>query len=317
MDELSRAEKLLDLFIDDLESVLRERISINDHGVARTVVDSGVKPLAVDARKTVTLAKTLFKQILSTKRQAVTSRFLKYFRLVSENSRKVAQALTQAISDGAWLRRAPRDVTKKGVLAVDAFTAGINDVIGEVNERILSSNEKISLVPPVRWKFVRATNDEIERRQRSIRMRDYVQPSKLFEETYKLSEKVLPTQQYAGKFQAMKRLQVKGYQLVILGNDADRELPDVHGRPPQYDTYGRGGKRRDGSLFMEGGPQGSRSGHPTDLEWGFYWGTRTEKTQQGEVGLVFVRGRAGVSENDIVSIAVPIVDWISKVAPKV
>jgi hypothetical protein len=116
----------------------------------------------------------------------------------------------------------------------------------------------------------------------------------------------------------MARLNNKGYKLVILGNDADKELPDVHGIPKNYATYGRGGVDRDNSLFMEGGPNGSSSGHPPTLKFGFYWGTKiiTAKNQQ-EVGIVYVRGRAGVSEQQIRNIEVPILDWVSKRVPKV
>jgi hypothetical protein len=129
--------------------------------------------------------------------------------------------------------------------------------------------------------------------------------SKLFERIYQVANMMgHPT---------MKRLAVKGYKLVILGNDADRELPDVHGIPSEFLTYGRGGVDRDGSLFMEGGPQGSSSGHPSTLRFGFYWGTKTVK---GE-GIVYVRGRAGVSEEDIRKVEIPIIDWISKKVPRV
>jgi hypothetical protein len=129
--------------------------------------------------------------------------------------------------------------------------------------------------------------------------------SKLFERIYKIANMT--------NNPIMKRLAIKGYKLVILGNDADRELPDVHGIPPGYDTYGRGGVDRDGSLFMEGGTQGSASGHPSTLRFGFYWGT---KEIQGN-GIIFVRGRAGVSEEDIRRVEAPIIDWISKKVPRI
>jgi hypothetical protein len=134
--------------------------------------------------------------------------------------------------------------------------------------------------------------------------------SKLFERVYQVAK-------MTGN-PVMKRLAVKGYRLVVLGNDADKELPDVHGIPRGYDTYGRGGVDRDGSLFMEGGPQGSSSGHPSTLRFGFYWGTKTvTDNNRQEAGIVYVRGRAGVSEEEIRKVEVPILDWISKKVPRV
>jgi hypothetical protein len=129
--------------------------------------------------------------------------------------------------------------------------------------------------------------------------------SKLFERIYQVAQMTSNP--------VMKRLAVKGYKLVVLGNDADKELPDVHGIPKDYETYGRGGVDRDGSLFMEGGQQGSSSGHPSTLRFGFYWGTKTIKGQ----GIVFVRGRAGVTEAEIRKVEIPIIDWISKKVPRV
>jgi hypothetical protein len=126
-----------------------------------------------------------------------------------------------------------------------------------------------------------------------------------------LFEKILNTQTI--QHPIMKRLNSKGYKLVILGSDADKELPDVHGIPKGYDTYGRGGVNRDNTLFMEGGINGSSSGHPSTLKFGFYWGTKIITTKnQEELGIVYVRGRAGVSEQQIQNIEIPILDWVSK-----
>jgi len=123
----------------------------------------------------------------------------------------------------------------------------------------------------------------------------------------KLFEEILQTEKYPDH-KTMKRLDQKGYKLVVLGNDADRELPDVHGIPPGYLEYGRCGVGKDGSLFMIGGSQGSKEGHPHSLKWGGYWGTKEVKGN----GIVFVRGRAGVTEAEIRKVEIPIIDWISK-----
>jgi hypothetical protein len=128
----------------------------------------------------------------------------------------------------------------------------------------------------------------------------------------KLFEKIYQTANLQSN-PIMKRLSIKGYTLVILGNDADRELPDVHGIPPGYEAYGRCGVYRDGQLYLTGGTSGDPSGHDASLKWGGYWGTKEVKGQ----GIIFVRGRAGVSERDITAIEVPLIDAISRKIPRV
>jgi hypothetical protein len=135
----------------------------------------------------------------------------------------------------------------------------------------------------------------------------------------KLFERIYQTAKLADKYKPMDRLNVKGYKLVILGNDADKELPDIQGPPPKgYETYGRCGIHRNGDLFMTGGTNGDFEGHPPTLKWGGYWGTKiiTDKNRH-EAGLVFVRGRAVISDSEIEKVSIPIIDWISKKIPKV
>jgi hypothetical protein len=63
---------------------------------------------------------------------------------------------------------------------------------------------------------------------------------------------------------------------------------------------------------MEGGPQGSSSGHPNSIEDGFYWGAK----DLNEQGTILIRGRAGVSERTLVSAGSDIIEWISTKVPK-
>jgi hypothetical protein len=111
----------------------------------------------------------------------------------------------------------------------------------------------------------------------------------------------------------MKKLVSKGYIQLITPPDSDRLLPDVHGIPDGYTTYGRGGVYKDGTLFLEGGPQGSRSGHPADIHNGFYWGSFIRKGK----GYVVIRGRADTSPKDISKMEIPITKEILKKLPKV
>ena len=132
---------------------------------------------------------------------------------------------------------------------------------------------------------------------------------KTFEEIYRLNEKELPT---TINHPAMKTLKLKGYKMVILPPESDRELPDVHGIPDDCIAYGRGGVLGS-QLWMEGGTQGSKVGHRDGTKDGFYWGAKEES----DGGKIYVRGRAGVSERDLAKMEIPIVNWISAKVPRV
>ncbi|MDR2457453.1 MAG: hypothetical protein LBD41_03125 [Clostridiales Family XIII bacterium] len=112
----------------------------------------------------------------------------------------------------------------------------------------------------------------------------------------------------------MKKLANRGYVQIITPPDSDKLLPDVHGIPSGYSTYGRGGVYKDNTLFLEGGPQGSSSGHPSDIHTGFYWGSFVDKSGKG---YVVIRGRADTSPKDIARMEVPIVKEILKRIPKI
>lgn len=94
---------------------------------------------------------------------------------------------------------------------------------------------------------------------------------------------------------ATKLREYRGINLLILD---EGEPPDVHGIPKELEAYGRGGFTKDGRLWIDGGPQGSATGHPNFIENGFYWGADYDvswKSLDGMVrrGIVYIRGRAG------------------------
>lgn len=90
----------------------------------------------------------------------------------------------------------------------------------------------------------------------------------------------------------------RGLHLLVLN---ENEPPDVHGIPKEMEAYGRGWVQ-DGRIYIDGGPQGSRQGHPPTAKEGFYWAIDYDKyfvDSEGKKrqGIVYVRGRAGTSED--------------------
>jgi hypothetical protein len=127
-----------------------------------------------------------------------------------------------------------------------------------------------------------------------------------------LQEAIYNAEKHPNKL--LQALASKGYASLITPPDSDKLLPDVHGIPDGYNTYGRGGVYKDGSLFIEGGPQGSRNGHPSDIHHGFYWGSFIGKDGKGYVA---IRGRANTSSENISKMEIPITKEILKKLPKV
>lgn len=108
-----------------------------------------------------------------------------------------------------------------------------------------------------------------------------------------LSEKVVPI--ISDKPIAKKLRQYRGINFLILD---EGEPPDIHGIPKDLEAYGRGWVDKDtNSIELDGGPQGSRQGHPSSAANGFYWGADYDKIWKydggSRKGVIYLRGRAG------------------------
>ena len=180
IQDLDRAAYFLDSFLSDLNELpLREKINIDDNGKATTIIDEKIEPLTLDAKQTIYMAKKLYQRVQSIPRKAVNSSFLKYFRLISENARKISKKMIQLLSDSSWFSILARPVLKKGATAINLFINSINGVFDEINDCIPDRNYQITKVPEHKWNIIKATQLEREERQQKIRLRDYVPPSQL------------------------------------------------------------------------------------------------------------------------------------------
>ena len=106
-----------------------------------------------------------------------------------------------------------------------------------------------------------------------------------------LFEKTVPV--ISDKIIAKKLRQYRGINFLILD---EGEPPDVHGIPSDLEAYGRGWQQ-DNQIILDGGPNGSRTGHPAGSQNGFYWGADYEKIweyrNEQKKGVIYIRGRAG------------------------
>lgn len=112
-------------------------------------------------------------------------------------------------------------------------------------------------------------------------------------EAIQLSEKTVPIT--SEKPIAKKLRQYRGINFLVLD---EKEPPDVHGIPKDLEAYGRGWvDKSTNSIQIDGGPQGSRQGHPSSAINGFYWGADYDKVWEYQnvkkKGVIYVRGRAG------------------------
>lgn len=126
-----------------------------------------------------------------------------------------------------------------------------------------------------------------------------------------------------------KRLrEYRGVNFIVLD---EGEPPDVHGIPSGLEAYGRGWvDRGSNAIMLDGGPQGSRQGHPATAVNGFYWGAdydkvwmyRPQNDPQHPIqkrGVVYVRGRAGTPldflEKNITAILTQVFAKLPRKAP--
>lgn len=110
----------------------------------------------------------------------------------------------------------------------------------------------------------------------------------------------------------------RGLTYLVLG---ENEPPDVHGIPPKMEAYGRGGFTKEGKIFIDGGPQGSRQGHPNTINNGFYWAADYDQTWTGQDGkkrrgVMYVRGRAGTDDSVLEKNIIQILEVIFKRLPR-
>lgn len=112
-----------------------------------------------------------------------------------------------------------------------------------------------------------------------------------------------------------KYVQYRGIHGIILD---EHEPPDVHGIPKELEAYGRGGFYSNGSIFIDGGPQGSRQGHPSNIENGFYWGVDYDAKWGNHTGVFYLRGRAGTNLEEVLdtNLLTQILELIFKRLPK-
>lgn len=113
-----------------------------------------------------------------------------------------------------------------------------------------------------------------------------------------------------------KLLNYRGIRIIIVGESPP---PDVHGIPKGLEAYGRGGEI-DGNLWIDGGSQGSTTGHPNSIKNGFYWGADYDAIEsvgkEKKKGAIYLRGRAGTSDSFLENNLIKILDMIFKKLPR-
>ena len=130
-----------------------------------------------------------------------------------------------------------------------------------------------------------------------------------------LDEKTIPIA--SNKPLAKKLRQYRGINYIVLD---ESEPPDVHGIPKELEAYGRGGfVKNSNKIFFDGGAMGSREGHPSYIDDGFYWGVDKDILWkfQGEQkrGVIYIRGRAGTDSSRLEKNIFPILELIFKRLP--
>lgn len=130
-----------------------------------------------------------------------------------------------------------------------------------------------------------------------------------------LNEKRIPI---TGNTRTGKKYRMyRGVTYLVLGED---EPPDVHGIPKEMEAYGRGWVE-NGTIHIDGGPSGSRQGHPSTAKNGFYWAVDydkiwTDKNGEKRKGVAYIRGRAGTDNSFLEKNIIQILELMFKRLPK-
>jgi hypothetical protein len=122
----------------------RESIVITDNKATVKVGDN-LKELFVDIKKTANTLKNLYTKTILTPRHAVTSTFLKYYRLISQNTKKIieqARKILARLPKGGLLAKA----TELGDDVLFSFKDAINETLTQINSFIPDRNFHIDLV---------------------------------------------------------------------------------------------------------------------------------------------------------------------------
>jgi hypothetical protein len=118
-----------------------------------------------------------------------------------------------------------------------------------------------------------------------------------------------------------KNLLINRGVMVVLANE--KYLPDTYKTPEGYDAYGRGWlDRKTARIDIDGGIQGSMSGHPSTASNNFYWASRYsapyKDLQSGKTynGVLYISGKTHDSEKWIEQNIVQIVTMINRKLPQ-
>jgi len=165
---LDKTAEMADEVIEALDELkLTERISIDrDTGRASIDIDDDARALFKDVKSTVGAAKKLYLDVQKIPRNAVTDRYLKFYRLIADNSKKVSQTIAKQFADAYWIHKVPPKVFQKGRAVVSFFVDAINGVLRDVNSRIRDKNYIIPEVAAVKWHSVAPENTERHQQQR-------------------------------------------------------------------------------------------------------------------------------------------------------
>jgi hypothetical protein len=118
-----------------------------------------------------------------------------------------------------------------------------------------------------------------------------------------------------------KNLLINRGVMVVLANE--KYLPDTYKTPEGYDSYGRGWlDKRSGRIDIDGGIQGSMSGHPQTASNNFYWASKYsapyKDLESGKTynGVLYISGKTHDSEKWIEQNIVQIVTMINRKLPQ-
>jgi len=173
---VNRLENTLDS-LDDLISsyernIIREEIEINGNKASVIIRDFESLPLLKNLRKILRIAHHFIKDIFKTK--FIQNKYLKFFRLISEDCHKTSSHAAKRITQEYWGKKIPGKMLDNAKETIDKMIFEVNEIISFLNLKIKQRSDQIKEIPDINWVQKKARYAE----------------SKLFEEIEDESEKI-------------------------------------------------------------------------------------------------------------------------------
>jgi len=131
------------------QNKIQEEIEINGNKASVIIRDFESLPLLKNLKKILRIAHHFIKDIFATR--FIQNRYLKFFRLISEDTHKTSAHAARRITQEYWNKKIPGKTLDNVKETIDKMIFEINEIINFLNLKIQSKSEQIKIIPDIKW----------------------------------------------------------------------------------------------------------------------------------------------------------------------